>query len=77
MYCILFGLLLFTHFYSVVYKEATQIPEYKLFQKTAKMCRFFANTLIHYIKVMKQLSPYRTVRFILVDMIEQTPEHTI
>uniref|UniRef100_A0A3Q0S684 Fignl1 interacting regulator of recombination and mitosis n=1 Tax=Amphilophus citrinellus TaxID=61819 RepID=A0A3Q0S684_AMPCI len=31
-------------------QEATQSPEYKLFQKTAKMCRFFANTLIHYIK---------------------------
>ncbi|XP_011613067.1 FIGNL1-interacting regulator of recombination and mitosis [Takifugu rubripes] len=34
-------------------QEATQIPEYKLFQKTAKMCRFFANTLIHYIKEFK------------------------
>lgn len=31
-------------------QEATQSPEYKLFQKTAKMCRFFANTLVHYIK---------------------------
>ncbi|XP_062280168.1 FIGNL1-interacting regulator of recombination and mitosis [Scomber scombrus] len=31
-------------------QEATQIPEHKLFQKTAKMCRFFANTLVHYIK---------------------------
>ncbi|XP_055364262.1 uncharacterized protein C1orf112 homolog isoform X2 [Betta splendens] len=28
----------------------TQSPEYKLFQKNAKMCRFFANTLVHYIK---------------------------
>nr|XP_046247847.1 uncharacterized protein C1orf112 homolog isoform X2 [Scatophagus argus] len=32
---------------------ATQSPEYKLFQKTAKMCRFFANTLVHYIKEFK------------------------
>ncbi|XP_069551170.1 FIGNL1-interacting regulator of recombination and mitosis isoform X1 [Brachyistius frenatus] len=31
-------------------QEATQSPEYKLFQKTAKMCRFFANALVHYIK---------------------------
>ncbi|CAF93404.1 unnamed protein product [Tetraodon nigroviridis] len=36
-----------------VLQEATQRPEYKLFQKTAKMCRFFANTLIHYIKEFK------------------------
>ncbi|KAM9848315.1 FIGNL1-interacting regulator of recombination and mitosis [Aulostomus maculatus] len=34
-------------------QEATQSPEYKLFLKTAKMCRFFANTLIHYIKEFK------------------------
>ncbi|TNN60683.1 hypothetical protein EYF80_029027 [Liparis tanakae] len=34
-------------------KEATQSTEYKLFQKTAKMCRFFANTLVHYIKEFK------------------------
>ncbi|XP_023260992.1 uncharacterized protein C1orf112 homolog isoform X1 [Seriola lalandi dorsalis] len=34
-------------------QEATQTPEYKLFQKTAKMCRFFANTLVHYIKEFK------------------------
>ncbi|XP_017262717.1 uncharacterized protein C1orf112 homolog [Kryptolebias marmoratus] len=32
---------------------STQSPEYKLFQKTAKMCRFFANTLVHYIKEFK------------------------
>ncbi|XP_029905383.1 FIGNL1-interacting regulator of recombination and mitosis [Myripristis murdjan] len=31
-------------------QDATQSPEYKLFQKTTKMCRFFANTLVHYIK---------------------------
>ncbi|XP_041791809.1 uncharacterized protein C1orf112 homolog [Chelmon rostratus] len=34
-------------------QEATQSLEYKLFQKTAKMCRFFANTLVHYIKEFK------------------------
>ncbi|XP_053469614.1 uncharacterized protein C1orf112 homolog isoform X2 [Ictalurus furcatus] len=31
-------------------KEIKQCPEYKVFQKTTKMCRFFANTLVHYIK---------------------------
>nr|XP_020503268.1 uncharacterized protein C1orf112 homolog [Labrus bergylta]XP_020503269.1 uncharacterized protein C1orf112 homolog [Labrus bergylta] len=34
-------------------QEATQSPEFKLFQKTAKMCRFFANTLVHYLKEFK------------------------
>ncbi|CAN9500482.1 unnamed protein product [Ophioblennius macclurei] len=34
-------------------QETPQSPEYKLFQKTAKMCRFFANTLVHYIKEFK------------------------
>ncbi|XP_030289356.1 FIGNL1-interacting regulator of recombination and mitosis [Sparus aurata] len=34
-------------------QEATQSTEYKLFQKSAKMCRFFANTLVHYIKEFK------------------------
>uniref|UniRef100_UPI003AAD2BB8 FIGNL1-interacting regulator of recombination and mitosis n=1 Tax=Centroberyx gerrardi TaxID=166262 RepID=UPI003AAD2BB8 len=34
-------------------QEAAQSPEYKLFQKTTKMCRFFANTLVHYIKEFK------------------------
>ncbi|KAM4739416.1 FIGNL1-interacting regulator of recombination and mitosis isoform 3-T3 [Anableps anableps] len=34
-------------------QESVQSPEYKLFQKTAKMCRFFANTLVHYIKEFK------------------------
>ncbi|XP_068600023.1 FIGNL1-interacting regulator of recombination and mitosis [Brachionichthys hirsutus] len=34
-------------------QETTQSPEYKLFQKTAKMCRFFANTMVHYIKEFK------------------------
>ncbi|GAA6093778.1 uncharacterized protein C1orf112 homolog isoform X1 [Tachysurus ichikawai] len=31
-------------------KDIVQSPEYKAFQKTTKMCRFFANTLVHYIK---------------------------
>ncbi|CAG5861522.1 unnamed protein product [Menidia menidia] len=34
-------------------QESNERPEYKLFQKTAKMCRFFANTLVHYIKEFK------------------------
>nr|XP_054586065.1 uncharacterized protein C1orf112 homolog [Nothobranchius furzeri] len=34
-------------------QELTQSPEYKLFQKHAKMCRFFANTVVHYIKEFK------------------------
>ncbi|KAJ8384494.1 hypothetical protein AAFF_G00204090 [Aldrovandia affinis] len=31
-------------------QENAQSSEYKLFQKTTKMCRFFANTLVHYTK---------------------------
>lgn len=31
-------------------QETAQTPELKLFQKSAKMCRFFGNTLVHYIK---------------------------
>ncbi|KAG7283653.1 hypothetical protein CRUP_020426 [Coryphaenoides rupestris] len=31
-------------------QEMTLCTEYKLFQKNTKMCRFFANTLVHYIK---------------------------
>ncbi|XP_054908419.1 uncharacterized protein C1orf112 homolog isoform X1 [Poeciliopsis prolifica] len=34
-------------------QETVQSPEYKLFQKTTKMCRFFVNTLVHYIKEFK------------------------
>ncbi|XP_075895700.1 FIGNL1-interacting regulator of recombination and mitosis [Nelusetta ayraudi] len=34
-------------------QDSIQNTEYKLFQKTAKMCRFFANTLVHYIKEFK------------------------
>ncbi|XP_066548039.1 FIGNL1-interacting regulator of recombination and mitosis [Amia ocellicauda] len=33
--------------------ESSQSVERKFFQKTAKMCRFFANTLVHYIKEFK------------------------
>uniref|UniRef100_A0A673JVV5 Uncharacterized protein n=1 Tax=Sinocyclocheilus rhinocerous TaxID=307959 RepID=A0A673JVV5_9TELE len=31
-------------------QEIVHCPEYKLFQKATKMCRFFANTLVHYTK---------------------------
>ncbi|XP_056459753.1 uncharacterized protein C1orf112 homolog [Gadus chalcogrammus] len=34
----------------IAVQEMTQCAEYKLFQKNMKMCRFFANTLVHYIK---------------------------
>ncbi|XP_077463161.1 FIGNL1-interacting regulator of recombination and mitosis isoform X2 [Stigmatopora argus] len=34
-------------------QEATHSTEHKLFQKTAKACRFFANTLVHYVKEFK------------------------
>ncbi|XP_057697153.1 FIGNL1-interacting regulator of recombination and mitosis isoform X2 [Corythoichthys intestinalis] len=34
-------------------QDATESAEHKLFQKTAKMCRFFANTLVHYVKEFK------------------------
>lgn len=34
-------------------QEAVHSPEYKLFQKATKMCRFFANTLVHYTKEFK------------------------
>uniref|UniRef100_A0A3B4CH58 Uncharacterized protein n=1 Tax=Pygocentrus nattereri TaxID=42514 RepID=A0A3B4CH58_PYGNA len=34
-------------------QEVVQCAEYKLFQKTTKMSRFFANTLVHYIKEFK------------------------
>ncbi|XP_048833347.1 uncharacterized protein C1orf112 homolog isoform X2 [Brienomyrus brachyistius] len=33
--------------------QEVQCPEYKLFQKSAKMCRFFANTMVHYVKEFK------------------------
>ncbi|XP_026878253.2 uncharacterized protein C1orf112 homolog isoform X2 [Electrophorus electricus] len=34
-------------------QEIVHCPEYRLFQKTTKMCRFFTNTLVHYIKEFK------------------------
>ncbi|XP_051955013.1 uncharacterized protein C1orf112 homolog isoform X1 [Xyrauchen texanus] len=34
-------------------QEVVRTPEYKLFQKATKMCRFFANTLVHYTKEFK------------------------
>ncbi|XP_016146079.1 uncharacterized protein C1orf112 homolog isoform X1 [Sinocyclocheilus grahami] len=34
-------------------QEIVHCPEYKLFQKATKMCRFFANTLVHYTKEFK------------------------
>ncbi|XP_042633865.1 uncharacterized protein C1orf112 homolog isoform X3 [Cyprinus carpio] len=34
-------------------QEMVHCPEYKLFQKATKMCRFFANTLVHYTKEFK------------------------
>lgn len=34
-----------------------QSPEVKLFQKSTKMCRFFANTLVHYVKEFKDFLP--------------------
>uniref|UniRef100_A0A3P9AHG8 Uncharacterized protein n=3 Tax=Esox lucius TaxID=8010 RepID=A0A3P9AHG8_ESOLU len=44
-------------------KHPTTSPEYKLFQKTTKMCRFFANTLVHYIKEFKAFLPKSCSRF--------------
>ncbi|XP_052391734.1 uncharacterized protein C1orf112 homolog isoform X1 [Carassius gibelio] len=35
-------------------QEIVHCPEYKLFQKATKMCRFFANTLVHYTKEFKE-----------------------
>nr|XP_055042094.1 uncharacterized protein C1orf112 homolog [Misgurnus anguillicaudatus]XP_055042095.1 uncharacterized protein C1orf112 homolog [Misgurnus anguillicaudatus]XP_055042096.1 uncharacterized protein C1orf112 homolog [Misgurnus anguillicaudatus] len=34
-------------------QDVVHCPEYKLFQKATKMCRFFANTLVHYTKEFK------------------------
>ncbi|XP_062857293.1 FIGNL1-interacting regulator of recombination and mitosis isoform X2 [Trichomycterus rosablanca] len=34
-------------------QEVANCPEYKVFQKTTKMCRFFTNTLVHYLKEFK------------------------
>lgn len=34
-------------------QDVVHCPEFKLFQKATKMCRFFANTLVHYTKEFK------------------------
>ncbi|KAA0708492.1 hypothetical protein E1301_Tti005735 [Triplophysa tibetana] len=34
-------------------QEVVHCPEFKLFQKATKMCRFFANTIVHYTKEFK------------------------
>ncbi|XP_076009069.1 FIGNL1-interacting regulator of recombination and mitosis [Genypterus blacodes] len=44
-------------------QEGAQSPEHKLFQKTTKMCRFFANTLVHYIKEFKSFLTKYCTRF--------------
>ncbi|XP_072552075.1 FIGNL1-interacting regulator of recombination and mitosis [Salminus brasiliensis] len=44
-------------------QEVAQCAEYKLFQKTTKMCRFFANTLVHYIKEFKPFLSKSCSRF--------------
>ncbi|XP_030626724.1 FIGNL1-interacting regulator of recombination and mitosis [Chanos chanos] len=44
-------------------QETAHSPEYKLFQKTTKMCRFFANTLVHYIKEFKAFLAKQCSRF--------------
>uniref|UniRef100_A0A8B9HXR0 Uncharacterized protein n=1 Tax=Astyanax mexicanus TaxID=7994 RepID=A0A8B9HXR0_ASTMX len=44
-------------------QEAVQCAEFKLFQKTTKMCRFFANTLVHYIKEFKPFLSESCSRF--------------
>ncbi|KAJ7986664.1 hypothetical protein DPEC_G00342230 [Dallia pectoralis] len=44
-------------------KQVAASPEYKLFQKTTKMCRFFANTLVHYIKEFKAFLSKSCSRF--------------
>ncbi|XP_056133591.1 uncharacterized protein C1orf112 homolog isoform X1 [Lampris incognitus] len=44
-------------------QENAQSPDYKLLQKTMKMCRFFANTLVHYIKEFKSFLAKYCSRF--------------
>ncbi|KAL2089458.1 hypothetical protein ACEWY4_014146 [Coilia grayii] len=41
-------------------------PEVKLFQKSTKMCRFFANTLVHYVKEFKDFLVTSCPRFHLL-----------
>ncbi|KAL4635082.1 hypothetical protein GN956_G14054 [Arapaima gigas] len=44
-------------------QDTVQNPEYKLFQKTAKMCRFFANTLVHFVKEFRDFLEKSCSRF--------------
>ncbi|XP_026088599.1 FIGNL1-interacting regulator of recombination and mitosis isoform X3 [Carassius auratus] len=44
-------------------QEIVHCPEYKLFQKATKMCRFFANTLVHYTKEFKEFLAKSCRRF--------------
>lgn len=44
-------------------QEVVHCPEFKLFQKTTKMCRFFANTLVHYTKEFKAFLTKSCCRF--------------
>uniref|UniRef100_A0A671Q9A7 Si:dkey-97o5.1 n=1 Tax=Sinocyclocheilus anshuiensis TaxID=1608454 RepID=A0A671Q9A7_9TELE len=44
-------------------QEVVHCPEYKLFQKATKMCRFFANTLVHYTKEFKAFLAKSCCRF--------------
>uniref|UniRef100_A0A672P760 Si:dkey-97o5.1 n=1 Tax=Sinocyclocheilus grahami TaxID=75366 RepID=A0A672P760_SINGR len=45
-------------------QEVVHCPEYKLFQKSTKMCRFFANTLVHYTKEFKTCLAKSCCRFL-------------
>ncbi|XP_067273800.1 FIGNL1-interacting regulator of recombination and mitosis isoform X3 [Pseudorasbora parva] len=44
-------------------QEVVHCPEYRLFQKATKMCRFFANTLVHYTKEFKAFLTKSCCRF--------------
>ncbi|TRY98904.1 hypothetical protein DNTS_026560 [Danionella cerebrum] len=44
-------------------QEAVNSAEYKLFQKATKMCRFFANTLVHYTKEFQAFLAKSCCRF--------------
>ncbi|XP_057209428.1 uncharacterized protein C1orf112 homolog isoform X1 [Triplophysa rosa] len=44
-------------------QEVVHCPEFKLIQKATKMCRFFANTLVHYTKEFKAFLAKSCCRF--------------
>ncbi|KAL1022891.1 hypothetical protein UPYG_G00033820 [Umbra pygmaea] len=44
-------------------QQLANSSDYKLFQRTTKMCRFFANTLVHYIKEFKAFLSKSCSRF--------------